>query len=367
MHLLFLIIFLRLSQCLSAGLMPFERQAVSIASRWTRIAKADQASTLDLKFVLSNPLDEEFEELAYKIATPHSGRYRKHLSASELATWKALPRQSFEKIEEWLASHSIDESVRKHNVIETRMSVRQAERLLNTTFHIYADEAGRAVHRVETYDIPEDLQHLIELVHPTVNFPHQRAGIGKTLRKSHQELDSTAEYSISDVQTENSTNPCAGKFVTPACVRKFYGVEYTPPQNTNVTVWNTLSDGARINSTDMHKYLELFNPPAARADAQIENHRIGPKIKPVYTLGANEELLDAEMLIGNGFPVKASYTFFNGNPGDYQWGPGPKQKNVPKHVSSGLKRAVHLRLGPVQDPGGVLPICMLITDCSLPL
>ena len=347
--------------------MPFERQAVSIASRWTRIAKADQASTLDLKFVLSNPLDEEFEELAYKIATPHSGRYRKHLSASELATWKALPRQSFEKIEEWLASHSIDESVRKHNVIETRMSVRQAERLLNTTFHIYADEAGRAVHRVETYDIPEDLQHLIELVHPTVNFPHQRAGIGKTLRKSHQELDSTAEYSISDVQTENSTNPCAGKFVTPACVRKFYGVEYTPPQNTNVTVWNTLSDGARINSTDMHKYLELFNPPAARADAQIENHRIGPKIKPVYTLGANEELLDAEMLIGNGFPVKASYTFFNGNPGDYQWGPGPKQKNVPKHVSSGLKRAVHLRLGPVQDPGGVLPICMLITDCSLPL
>jgi len=86
MNLLFFFIFHKIAQCLCAGLVPFERQPVSIASRWTRIAEADQASTLDLKFILSNPLDEEFEELAYKIATPHSGRYRKHLSASELAT-----------------------------------------------------------------------------------------------------------------------------------------------------------------------------------------------------------------------------------------------------------------------------------------
>ncbi|POV96871.1 hypothetical protein PSHT_14888, partial [Puccinia striiformis] len=135
---------------------------------------------LPIKFRLrQNNVNRLHDELM-RVSDPENESYGKFWSPQQVSEFFAPSPESHQAVLDWLYSHEVgiksDQVVQDHQRgwIEFRGTIKQAENLLETTYHLYSNQKGTSHVGCESYNLPDHLAQHIEMVTPTVHFPSDR-------------------------------------------------------------------------------------------------------------------------------------------------------------------------------------------------
>lgn len=149
----------------------------SIPLGWAPVRRADPSMVLPLRFGLVQPNLDYLEDFVMDVSHPESPNYGKHWSATKIAQTFRPAKESIETVHLWLVESGIDRaSVRLSQGggwLKANVTVEQAERLLQTEYHVYqSDEEGGGQHIAcyEKYHLPEHVARHVDIVTPTLHF-----------------------------------------------------------------------------------------------------------------------------------------------------------------------------------------------------
>ncbi|KAJ9155616.1 Aorsin [Pleurostoma richardsiae] len=229
---------------------------------WSRSSRLHRTAVLPVRIGLTQQNLDRADEFIYDVSHPDSPNYGKHWSPEKIIETFAPKKESVDTVMEWLESEGIAPSRVQlspaRNWLSFNATVREAERLLKTEYHVYKHYITGHPHvACEKYHVPEHLSELIDIVTPTVHFD---AHVGEGRRNKQQSLseehvnelkrrsevlrkrESGPQRGIMGLPTDGS-NPKKGAtitnalmdldqcdtMITPACLRALYA---TPPGKT---------------------------------------------------------------------------------------------------------------------------------------
>ncbi|KAJ2917101.1 hypothetical protein MD484_g3272, partial [Candolleomyces efflorescens] len=172
-----------------------------------------------------------------EVSEPTHSRYGKHLTKEEAEELVSSSSGSADTVMNWLTFHGVDASRITHRKaggdwLIVRATVAEAERLLNTKYHVYLHEpSGEKIIRTLTYSLPHILHQHIDMIAPTTYF-----GTLRTMRRTSflqpeiaRPLDevAVADPVIDPILAE--IPPGCKLKITPACLRALYNsTNYVP-------------------------------------------------------------------------------------------------------------------------------------------
>ncbi|KAH6989151.1 peptidase S8/S53 domain-containing protein [Ilyonectria sp. MPI-CAGE-AT-0026] len=205
----------------TASLLCLEEAPVLPAGWRKTDATPDPDQKLRLSFALRQPNIDSVEK---KIASREEN-FGNHLSQEYAQSLRDPDQRDVDSVLEWLEKHGLaGKATADRDWIHVKTTVHEAESLLNMAMNYFQFEDKKPVLRTQEYSVPEALHDAISFVHPIANFmrPTRELTTASTDMKSEMlnnpgELDKRAAacYSI----------------VTPACLKKLYNINYTPPDN----------------------------------------------------------------------------------------------------------------------------------------
>jgi len=147
-------------------------KAASRDPRWERQWVAPRDGEIKLHIALrQDDNGARAEQRLLSIADPNSPNFRQHLDSTK-ASYLATPGQgTVHAVEWWLAQHGLlRDSKLAGGIFEIDTTIRQAEKLLNTTYFYYSDGTNEVV-RTERFYLPDSVNGHIDFVAPTTSFP----------------------------------------------------------------------------------------------------------------------------------------------------------------------------------------------------
>lgn len=184
--------------------------------------------------------------------------YGKHLTNAEADALVAPHPDSREAVRSWIGYHSINADDVTHHFaggewIILRVTVAQAERMLNAKYNIYYNPASsERVVRTMDYSLPRILHSHVDLVMPTTYFSTIRG-----MRATHfvQSVASDVQDSIQgeSISTTTPASSC-NSTITPSCLR---------------TLYNTLNYTVTSSSTNKLGVVGYLQEYANRVDLQV--------------------------------------------------------------------------------------------------
>ena len=143
---------------------------------WERRWLAPRNAPMKLHIALRQEDDgARVEHELLSISNPDSPRFRQYMTGEEVP-YLAVPAQgSVHVVESWLWQHDLlAETSLFGGIFEIDTTIRQAERLLNTTYFVFSD-GTKDVIRNELFYLPDNVMSHIDFVAPTTNFPKPKA------------------------------------------------------------------------------------------------------------------------------------------------------------------------------------------------
>ena len=262
------------------------------------------------------------------MSDPEHHRYGQHLSVEEVDDLVKPSSDALESVHDWLQDHeistqSLDYSPAK-DWIKVYLPVGQAEALLQTKYSVYRHEDGTHLIRTPEWALPEGLHDHIETVQPTNSFL-------RTAPKSNVEpldlvargIDASSPDPANPPSDLTVQNACNLTFVTPLCLRKFYGtLGYKPkvPGKNRMGIASYLGDVS--NRSDVSIFLDKFRPEAKKAAYQFEIEVVAggddqqtpnnaTQLAQYKDVEAN---LDAETILGIAYPTPLKAWSTGGSP-----------------------------------------------------
>ncbi|KAF8986151.1 peptidase S8/S53 domain-containing protein [Cyathus striatus] len=215
-----------------------------IPSGWTALRRHERLATLPLRFGLKQSNLDKLDEFLHDIAHPESANYGKHWTAGEVASTFAPARESLDAVRGWLVTSGVPEDrVRtssSKNWVEVIASVEEAERLLNTEYHVYGHDSGKQHIGCSSYHLPSDVSPHVDIVTPSIHFdtvvgkrdsvhPTGKHGASPNIHHIHA---SPSKHMATDVSTAASALDICSTEITPACIKALYGINYSPQSPT---------------------------------------------------------------------------------------------------------------------------------------
>ena len=227
---------------------------------------------------------------------------------------------------DWLFDNGIDRVQLSYNrakdFIKVSLPVSEVERLLDTKYSIFEHLDGDRIIRAPKWSLPKHLHEHIDTIQPTNSFfrPTGRRKTLKTIKPYEEVTDAPAPQFVSEIAiaaTPDSEDAAVAKvcntsFVTPLCLRTFYGTKgYKPqvPGKNQVGLTDFL--GEANNRSDVSIFLSMFRK-AAVSEAEtfaVDVINGGDNQQTPDTpeqLAAGKDLegnLDAETIIGIDYPT----------------------------------------------------------------
>lgn len=170
-----------------------------------------------------------------------NARYGQHLTKAEVQAFHTPHPDSVEAVDSWLQFHGVDPASTKKSPagdwITLRISVAQAEKMLNTKYNVYHHPAsGEEAVRTMSYSLPKALQSAVDLVSPTTYFGTLRSMKATSFLQPNlkpitpAELENDAAALLAPGSNAAVPSSCA-RTITPACLRALYNTStYTPTQ-----------------------------------------------------------------------------------------------------------------------------------------
>lgn len=227
----------------------------------------------------------------------------------------------------WLEEHGHAETVEyspAKDWAKLRVHVGDAEKLLNTTYHLYRHEDGSELIRAIEWSVPAYLHDHIDTIQPTNSFVRfQPQGIHQMVRSSPphkenpKELVGQSAIAAKGLAQDEIFKVCNAATVTPQCLRRLYGIEghtprtkpprrqYASPRN-KMAYCNYLGETTLVS--DLKIYLESFRPEAKDAvvDFELAN---GAENRQKMTKDAIKHMrhtegnLDGQTIVGLAWPL----------------------------------------------------------------
>ena len=271
---------------------------------WERGWLAPRDRPLKLHIALRQADDgRDIERQLLAVSDPNSPRYRKYLGAVEAPSLSWPVRDSVHAVEFWLWKWGmLKDATLYGGIFEIDTTVRDAERLLNTTYFMYSD-GSREIFRTELYYIPDDVASRIDFVTPTTTFPKP----AKTKLSDNSVKQHLKSRKGSPEQVLRQRASCrADDYVTPTCVRQVYDINYNAtPNRTTFAVYGT--EAASYSSSDLLTYLGRYNAPAASAKADYEVIGSGDSSESSDIASKFETALDTQTALGLAWPAKGMF------------------------------------------------------------
>lgn len=268
--------------------------------RWERKWLAPRNWTLKLHIALrQEDGGDEVERRLLETSTPGHQSYRNYLEPEEIARLSMPHPGAVYAVENWLDQHSLAKvAALSGGIFQVEATVRQAERLLNTTYFVFSDGTKDVV-RTDLFYLPDEIARHVDFVTPTNNFPaaSRSSSIhGSIVRQAHARK--SRQIALSD------RDSCKAKgYGTPSCIRQAYKINHmAKPNRTTFGIYGT--DAASRSPQDLQTYLERYNPKAAaaRPSYQVVGHgdaRECSGIAPRF-----ETAMDTQTALGLAWPAQ---------------------------------------------------------------
>lgn len=267
----------------------------------------DHVSILPRGWTLSNDTVQLDDQIEFSLVLRQPGvdihtlisRTGSHLALSQVRDLRAPLPSDVDSVMAWLAAANIHRVTRRHEMVEVRSTIAQAEKLLDTTFawYTYVGEASKL--RATRYSVPGALSQTITLVHPISNFMAlRRARAGSSASSLHGRAGGQ--------EHENAT--CAS-VATPACLQDFYNMHYTAPGNTSQVLIAIPGFENQISSPESNQaFLAKYTPQIKNYSYNIE--KINGGSKPPATIPITsyiEASLDLQYVMALAYPAQVTF------------------------------------------------------------
>ncbi|PAV21239.1 tripeptidyl peptidase A [Pyrrhoderma noxium] len=284
---------------------------------WLRGDPAPVDHILELKIALPQTNFLLLEQQLYEISDPSHERYGKHLSKQQVEELIAPPHDSIVLVDEWLTSHGINETWRSpaKDWVTVRIPVYLAERLLNTTYHIWTHEgSGDTIVRTLSYSVPEHVYEHIELIQPTTVFSRLRKQ-KTTFRWSTPHNESTLPDAPRIVLPNGiAVDASCNETVTISCLKELYNVGKF---NASAKVGNKIGITGYLeqfaNIADLQLFYADQRPDAVNSTFEFISINGGQNSQNISEAGV-EANLDVQFAFGLTFPTPATFFSTGGRP-----------------------------------------------------
>lgn len=146
-------------------------------ARWERKWVAPRDGSIKLHIALrQEDGGRAAEQRLLSISDPKSPYFRQHLTSDEVPYLSTPAQGTVHMVESWLWQYGLfQDATLSGGIFEIDTTIRQAERLLNTTYFYYSDGTNEIV-RTELYHLPDTVVGHIDFVAPTTSFPPPSVG-----------------------------------------------------------------------------------------------------------------------------------------------------------------------------------------------
>lgn len=257
------------------------------------------------------------------MSDPRHERYGQHLSTDEVHELIKPADNTLDLVHEWLEDNGVAKAHLEYSPakdwIKVSLPVSQVENLLDTEYSIYQHQSGGHIVRTPEWSLPLHLHEHVEDIQPTNSFfraAPRRSNVRpiledlkKPLTGERLDLVQTASDVVKSVADSGN---CSTTYVTPACLRSYYGtLDYVPqvPGKNKIGLTNYLNETSK--RSDVKSFLKRFRPDAVSAadnfTIQVINggdNTQSPNTDEQNDAGKNMEgNLDAETILAMGYPT----------------------------------------------------------------
>ncbi|KAJ3535677.1 hypothetical protein NM688_g6943 [Phlebia brevispora] len=279
----------------------------SIPAGFTDAGRADSDEELELYIALRESNLGKLVDTINEVSNPNGPSFGKYLLQQDVLQYFKPSQQTVSQVESWLngigiASNKIGRAF-SGTAFKISIPVSKADQLLNTEFHTYTytTTEGDTYENVATlgYSVPKDLAEHIDFIHPTIYFPHYRAGD-----------DGADEIELNPDLQEAACGPDG---VTPHCVQELYGVpKALATQNSNRLGVIGAND-EYANEADLKNFLQKFRPDLNSETGFITKRVANGKNLQDLDQAGNEANLDIQYTVGIASGVPTTFLTVGGN------------------------------------------------------
>lgn len=119
----------------------------AIPTGWTRTRRHENGATLPLRIALKQSNIESIGDFLYDVSHPESANYGKHWTAEEISRKFSPSDGTVSTVRDWLIENGLArERIRVSPTkgwINVNVTVEEAERLMNTEYHVYTHDSGK--------------------------------------------------------------------------------------------------------------------------------------------------------------------------------------------------------------------------------
>lgn len=258
-----------LISCHASAAVLVEKLA-NVPKGWTLVNTPSGDSKMVLQIALAQQNLDQLESKLASVSTPGSASYGQYMDLAEVKAMFGASDASTTAVKSWLESSGITNYKTQGDSIWFQTTVSNANSMLGTTFHNFADSTGSTKLRTTQYSIPDEVAAHIDLVSPTTFFgktramtpvraqgtkalPKRQASKSKSWRKRQE--PAACEGSI---VSGNRTIPAFG----PACLKIEYDINgYTPDPRagSRIAFGSFLNQSASFS--DIFQFEQYFQIP----------------------------------------------------------------------------------------------------------
>ncbi|TFK41781.1 peptidase S8/S53 domain-containing protein [Crucibulum laeve] len=201
---------------------------------WSHLRKPDASTVIPLRFALKQSNIDKLDQMLQDVSHPESANYGQYWSPAQIRQTFAPSSTTVDTVRDWLLSSGVS----AHNVrltssktwIEAKISMEDAERLLQAEYQTYGHETGKEHIACTSYHLPAHISPHIDVITPSIHFD---ATLGRrdSFGSSHlpqmlrQPRLGTRPKMIGEAQSD--VDDCATQ-ITPACLKALYNFTYNP-------------------------------------------------------------------------------------------------------------------------------------------
>jgi tripeptidyl-peptidase-1 len=226
---------------------------------WRLMRPAEGTEDIRLRISLMQQNVDKLYDILMDVSTPSHPKYGQHLQGEEVFELLKPRKETSDAVISWLQDSNITSIKDDSDWIMFSTNVKTANKLLETQFQWYLDEASNTeVLRTMEYSIPKTLESHINFVQPTTRF-----GSLKQFRTTVEEAPEMAnEPQFGTALSATGIDVACNVSITPTCLREIYNIHYKgdPSVGNKAGYGSFLEESARY--TDLALFEAAYAPEA---------------------------------------------------------------------------------------------------------
>lgn len=273
---------------------------------WTLLERADPEIELDLIIALELRNLDILQDRLLAAATPGSPDYGLWLSKEEISELTSPTQEVLDQVLEWFGA--TPENYHDGGFVRRLVTVEEAEKLLNSEYHVFEHTSGEQVIRMTThYGVDSSVAPHISFASPSIRFP-AKSEMESSLIIEEMDIDLTAYSNVdddTDIKKEDPIDPELDS--QPYYIRTLYNITATGVRTDHKqAVAEFLTQIFR--QQDQNTFYNRFYPKGAGTLITMQ----GATIEQVGNKAGIETMLDTEYITVTGTGIETenwSYMF----------------------------------------------------------